>query len=61
MGEVIHVHNVLQYNNILYVERNIPTVAPLVKEILSNQNDADIPVMSTFRKKMAHFLGINFV
>jgi len=43
------------------IQRNISTVASLMKEILRNQNHADISVMATSRKQVTHLLRINVV
>jgi hypothetical protein len=32
-----------------------------VKEVLRDQNDADVSVMAAFRKRVAHLLGIDVV
>jgi len=32
-----------------------------VKEVLRDQNHADVPVMATFREQVAHLLGIDVV
>jgi len=42
-------HARFQNNNILCLQRDTATVLALMKQVLVNQNDTDIPVMSAFR------------
>jgi hypothetical protein len=42
--------NVLKQSQIFGIKRNISTVLSLVKELLGNQNDTDISMMTAFRK-----------
>ena len=50
MAEFILIPHVFQYYYILCVQRDITTLPHLMKEVLANQNDTDIPVMAAFRK-----------
>jgi len=59
--ELLLISDVFQRDQIMGIRRNISTVASLVKEILRNQNQADISVMHTSRKQVTHLLGINVV
>jgi len=43
------------------IQRNISTVATLMKQILCNQNYAYISVMASSRKQFTHLLGTNVV
>jgi len=43
------------------IQRNISTVAYLMKEILRNENHVDICVKATFRKLVTHLLRIKVV
>ena len=42
--------DVFQRHQIMGIERNISTVASLMKQILRNENHADISVIAAFRK-----------
>jgi len=43
------------------IQRNISTVAALMKQILRDLNYADIAVMAASRKQVTHLLGIDVV
>jgi len=43
------------------IQRYIFTVTTLIKQILRNQNYADISVMATARKQVTHILGLEVV
>jgi len=45
----------------MVIQGNISRVAALMKQILRNQNDADISVMTASRKQVTHLLGIDVV
>jgi hypothetical protein len=47
---MIPITHVFQNNIILRVQWDIATVLALMKQILGNQNDTDIPMMAAFRK-----------
>jgi len=45
----------------MVIQRYVSTVAVVMKQILRNQNHADISVMAASRKQVAHLLGIDIV
>jgi hypothetical protein len=49
-GGIDSSHARFQYQCILCVQGDIATEPPLMKEVLGNQKNTDIPVMATFRK-----------
>ena len=64
MGQVheqILISDVFQRNLIMGIERNISTIASLMKMNLRNQNHADNFVMAASRKQMTHLLRINVI
>ena len=59
--ELIHISDVYQRDQIMGIQGYISTVAALMKQILRNQNHADISVMAASRKQITRFLGIHIV
>ena len=50
MEELLLIPHVFQYHFVLSILRDIAAVPPLMKEVLGNQKDTDIPVIFAFRK-----------
>ena len=50
-----------QLHQILCIQRYVPAIPPLMKEILRDQYNADIRVMTAFREQVAHLLRIDDV
>jgi len=50
--ELLPISDVFQRDQIMGIQRNISTVVSMMKEILSNQNLADIFVMAASRKRV---------
>jgi len=64
MGQIhklLLISNVFRRDQITGIERNIFTVASLMKEILRNQNNFDISVITASRKQVTHLHRINVV
>jgi len=59
--ELFLISDVFQGDNIMGIQRYVPTVAAMMKEILSNQNHADNSVMAASRKQVTHLLGLDVV
>ena len=59
--ELFLILDVFQCDHIMVIQRYVSTVAVVMKQILRNQNHADISVMAASRKQVAHLLGIDIV
>ena len=57
--EMILIPHVFQCHYILWVQRNMANLPPLMKESLRKQNDTDIPVLSAFRNLVTYVLWID--
>jgi len=61
LRELFLIADVLQRDHIMVIQRYISRVACLMKQILRDQNDADISEMAASRKQVTHLLGIDVV
>jgi len=63
LGQVckLFISDDFQRDQITGIQRNISSVAALMKEILLNRNHAYISVMAASRKQVTHLLRINVV
>ena len=59
--ELLLVPHGFQLHQIFGVQRYVPAILPLMKEILLDQYHVDITVMSAFREQVAHLLRIDDV
>ena len=59
--ELLLVPHCFQLHQVFGVQRYVPAIPPLMKEILRYQYNADIPVMTAFREQVAHLLRLDDV
>jgi len=59
--ELLLISDVLQRDSILGIQRNIYAVPSLMKEILRNQNHADISLMAASSKQVTQLLRIKVI
>ena len=58
LHELLLLPHGFQLHQILCIQRHVPAIPPLMKEILRDQYNADIPVMTAFLEQVAHLLRI---
>jgi len=59
--EMVPTSDVFQRDHIMGIQLYVSTLAAMMKQLLRNQNHADISVMAASRKQVAHFFVIDVV